>query len=256
MSERRKLGEILRNEGLIDEFQLEAALAEQARWGNRVGETLVRMGFLSEMDLVRTLSARFGVPGVNLRGKTIEPHVLDLVPGEIAEKYGCLPLFTKRQGGVEVLYLGMDDPSNLTAIDDVSFRTGLGVRPVMVGPLQLRDGIASSYRGESPPEREALEIERAIPEAPLVQEDTAPVMPDGAGFFDDDPTGEPLATEAPDAGAPAPAPAEEAKPRDVPTRQILRAVTHLLIEKGVLTRRELMERVRAIQDAEPGADDA
>ena len=150
MSEKTKLGEILVEAGLIDEFQLEAALGEQARWGNRLGETLVQLGYLTEAELVRTLSRHYGIPGVHLEGKQIEPEVLALLTVEVAEEYRCIPLFKKRVSGGEVLYLGMAHPEDLRIVDDVSFRAGLPVRPVLVGPLQINAAIAAFYRGESP----------------------------------------------------------------------------------------------------------
>lgn len=262
MGDRVQLGEALVAEGLIDAFQLRAALGEQARWGNRLGETLVRMGFLAESELVRVLARILRAPAVDLAGKTIEPHLLDLVPQPLAEKYQCIPLFTKRQGGVELLYLGMDDPTNLTAVDDVSFRTGLGVRPVLVGPVQLRDAIAAYYHGAG----SRPGAERELAEAPVVPGDTAPVLiePEAEAESwslesDDAPTvpatparatarePEPEGDTAQEPAAVTRGAAAPTKPRDVPTRQILRAVTRLLVEKGVLSREELLERIRSVQ---------
>jgi len=336
MTDKPKLGEILVSEGLISEFQLRAALGEQARWGNRLGETLVQMGFLGEQELVRTLSRCFDVPGVNLDGKTIGPDVIDMVPVEVAEKSRCLPLFQKTESGTEVLYLGMDDPCNLAATDDVSFRTGFTVRPVLIGPLQLRTAIAFYYRGESPAACDSIGLTEAL----VIPGDTAPLlgpepvddMPqlDDSSFrdepcqeleVDDDVTAEPLLTEPevlydseddtapepviaaeplPEAEPPLPEPelsadpvpvAEPAsladpafsampesrepdhpqtqahapliepapaaqKPHEIPTRQILWALTRLLVEKGIISRDELMTAVHGSPPKpEPGTRD-
>ncbi len=151
MQEKLKIGEILVRTGLIAESQLRAALGEQARWGGRVGVTLVKMGFLGEEDLVRALGSHFGIPVVRLAGKRIAPEVVSLLPGEFAEKHGCLPLFMHWENGMEVLYLGMEDPSDLAVLDDVAFRTGLRVRPVLVGPVQIHDAIAEFYGGGDDP---------------------------------------------------------------------------------------------------------
>jgi hypothetical protein len=265
-----KLGEALVAEGVIDDLQLRAALGEQARWGNRLGETLVRMGFASESEVVRVLGRLLQVPVADLEGKAIEPELIDLVPQPMAEKLHCIPLFLKRQGGVELLYLGMDDPTNLSAIDEVSFRTGRGVRPVLVGPVQLRQAVAAYYHGEEIP---ALR-EREIAEAPVVPGDTAPVFEgtelDDAGSWEFEENLEPTDPTAPaeraesDAEVPADAVVAEApgdpatttagtapppagKPRDVPTRQILQAVTRLLVERGILSREELLQEIRTVQ---------
>ena len=253
MPEKTKLGELLVEAGLIDGFQLAAALGEQARWGNRLGETLVRLGYLTEAELVRTLSRHYGLPGVHLEGKRIEPEVLALLPAELAEEYRCIPLFKKRASGGEVLYLGMAHPEDLRIIDDVSFRAGLPVRPVLVGPLQISAAIAAFYRGEGPHPIEGDGGSSALAETPLSDGDTAPVISEVPKAVTES-SGEAVsATESEDGDAASggfegelmSAPLHREKPREVPTRDILHALTQLLIESGVLSRADLMKRIAA-----------
>ena len=247
MPEKTKLGEMLLEAGLIDEFQLTAALGEQARWGNHLGETLVHLGYLTETDLVRALAYHHGFPAIQLEGKRVEPEVLALLPVEVAEEYQCIPLFTSRVGGGEVLYLGMAHPEDLRIIDDVSFRAGLPVQPVVVGPVQLRAAISAFYRGEGPRLLEEEDAAAALAETPFSDGDTAPVFADPeevvSGSLSE--TGLEVESEDDDAascdveaeGVATPLPSVE-KPRDVPTRDILHALTQLLIEKEVVGREE------------------
>jgi len=263
-----KIGEVLVQAGLIDEFQLEAGLAQQQRWGGRLGRALVQLGFLQEADFVRVLSKVLNVPVVRLADKKPSPETLGLVPAELAEKYGCLPLFTKREGGANTLYLGIEDPSDLKALDELSFRIGMKVKPVLVGPSELREAIARTYRhrGTGEPEESS-----SIAETLFEPGDTAPVLDPPVA-----PSPPPLARRpAPPAAAPEPelildepaalfaglanatphAAAEGAagaKPREVPTRLILRGLTQLLIEKGVVRREELMERLKTLEQAGEG----
>jgi hypothetical protein len=237
-----RLGEILVQEGLIDGPGLEAALAERERFGNRLARTLVSLGLVEESELVRVLSRRLGVPAARLEGKRIDPEVLALVPRELAERHGCLPLFTKREGGVEVLYLGMEEPGDLEAIDEVSFRAGMKVRPVTLPPSQLWASLERSYE---------VEAGRGVGAAPLAETpvdpgDTAPLA--NGALFPGPPAADPLAEALGAAGESErnPQGGPDGKPRDVPTRTILRAVTQLLIEKQVLGREELLARVRAL----------
>jgi hypothetical protein len=120
MGERIKLGQILLDKGLIAREQLSAALGEQRQWGNRLGATIVGMGFLDEETLVRTLASQLRVPVARIKGKTVNPEVLAAVPLELAEKYRCMPLFHREDAGGRVLYLGMEDPSDLAAVDELS----------------------------------------------------------------------------------------------------------------------------------------
>jgi type IV pilus assembly protein PilB len=253
LPENTKLGELLVEVGLIDEFQLAAALGEKGRWGNRLGETLVQLGYVTEMALVRTLSRHYGIPGIHLEGKQIEPEVLSLLTLEVAEEYRCIPLFKKRVSGGEILYLGMAHPEDLRIIDDVSFRAGMPVRPVVVGPLQLEAAIAAFYRGEGPHPIEHAEGASPLAETPVPDGDTAPVFSDlhegvsesleDSGLEVGDEGGEAaqhgVETEAVEASPSMP------KPREVPTREILRALTQILIEKEVVSRTELLERIAA-----------
>ncbi len=150
MRERHRIGEILVAAGVIDEMQLAAALGEQARWGKRLGVTLIKMGMVEEAQLVRGLAMQLDLPVASLAGKRIAPEVIALVPARLATEHGVIPLFTRGEGRGAQLYLGMDDPSNLEVLDDLSFRTGLEIRPVMVGPSEIGEAIDRYYHGRRP----------------------------------------------------------------------------------------------------------
>ncbi len=221
-----RLGELLVNSGLIDEFQLRSALAEQQRWGDKLGLTLVKLGYIQEEDLLKVLSRAMNLPIVHLEGKRIEPQVISTVPSEVAERHICLPLFVKPEKTGKVLFVGMDDPTNVELLDDLSFRTGMTVRPVLVGPHELRSAIDRYYRGGPGAflhegRRDAIRLEDAMrPSAEPARFAAAPSA----------------------SAAPSAAGAEEAS-----TRMILRALTQLLIEKGVFDRNELIEEIRRVQ---------
>jgi type IV pilus assembly protein PilB len=134
MVRRQRIGEILMAAGLIDESQLRTAVSDQQRFGAQLGEALVRRGFLSGEQLMRGLAAQLGVPVARMKGKRIAPEVLELLPADLAVKYGCIPLFTKREGGVEVLYIGMEDPTDLRTLDELTFQIGMQLPPVRRAP--------------------------------------------------------------------------------------------------------------------------
>jgi len=216
-----KLGELLIEAGVIDELQLSSALGEQQRWGGRLGLTLVKLGFLGEYELVRALATQLGVPVARLEGKRVRPEVLELVPAELARRYGCLPLFCKRELGAETLYLGMEDPCDLDALDALGFSTGMRVRPVMVAPSELFVAIDRLYR-------DGAEV------APL-----APPPTPAASTRD-----EPASRDAEPASESLGAPQQGAS-----TRIILQAVTQLLIERELIERDDLYDRVHALQES-------
>jgi hypothetical protein len=145
MGERPKIGEILVSAGIIDEMQLASALGEQARWGKRLGVTLIKMGMVEEDQLIRGLAVQLDLPVASLAGKRIAPDVLALVPARVATEHGVVPLFTRGQGRQAQLFLGMEDPSNFEVVQDLTFRTGLEIRPVMVGPTEISEAINRFY---------------------------------------------------------------------------------------------------------------
>jgi hypothetical protein len=266
--QRPKVGEILVAAGVIDEMQLRAALGDQASWGGRLGVALVKMGLIEEKELVRALAQQLQIPVVQLDGKRVQREVLDLIPVDLAEKHSCVPLFLKEQSGIKTLFVGMDDPSDLAAIDDLSFRTGLRIGPVLVSPSELCEAIDRFYHrssltaetlgeGESPNalsmngpalkgvagQRAAAQIaESLIPDAVSLGEISEdPKIPD-----DFEPRTV-LEMEAAAAIATPGTPATPAVEVDDPNRTILRALCQLLIEKGVLTTDELQARVRKLE---------
>jgi hypothetical protein len=257
--ERPKLGQVLRDAGVIDDMQLKAALGEQNRWGGRIGAALVGLGHIEEDQLVRVLARELGVPAVRLEGKRIDASMADLIDAAFAKKNACVPLFEAREGGTRVLYLGMEDPHDLSTIDDLRFRLGLRVRAVLVGPVQLRNAIATLYAGQPSDDGNELEVvDLGTDEphgGPLPQPAAPAAMPDDgerdALYFptahrsEDEPQLEPGAVSGVDVGE-----EEGDRAGQVPTRQILRAVTRLLLAKGVFTRDELLKTVRMVGEGD------
>jgi type IV pilus assembly protein PilB len=153
-----KLGEILVRENLLSAQQLREALDYQRNHGGRLGFNLVKMGLVSDDMITAVLSRQYGVPSVNLELFDIEPSVIRLIPQEVAQKYSVLPL--SRVGAS--LTLAMVDPTNVFAMDDIKFMTGLNIEPVVVSEASVQDAIAKYY-GSS------REIELATMGEPVVE---------------------------------------------------------------------------------------
>jgi type IV pilus assembly protein PilB len=136
-----KLGEILVRENLLSAQQLREALDYQRNHGGRLGFNLVKMGLVSDDMITAVLSRQYGVPSVNLELFDIEPSVIRLIPQEVAQKYSVLPL--SRVGAS--LTLAMVDPTNVFAMDDIKFMTGLNIEPVVVSEASVQEAIAKYY---------------------------------------------------------------------------------------------------------------
>lgn len=136
-----KLGEILVRENLISPQHLREALDYQREHGGRLGFNLVKLGLVSDDMITAVLSRQYGIPSVNLELFHIDQAVLRLIPQEVAQKHSVLPL--SRVGAT--LTLAMVDPTNVFAMDDVKFMTGLNVEPVVVAEASIQQAIAKYY---------------------------------------------------------------------------------------------------------------
>jgi len=136
-----KLGEILVRENLLSAQQLRDALDYQRVHGGRLGYNLVKLGLVSDDMITAVLSRQYGVPSVNLELFDIDDTVIRLIPNEVAQKYSVLPL--SRVGAT--LTLAMVDPTNVFAMDDIKFMTGLNIEPVVVSEASVQEAIAKYY---------------------------------------------------------------------------------------------------------------
>ncbi|MCW5961124.1 MAG: Flp pilus assembly complex ATPase component TadA [Pyrinomonadaceae bacterium] len=137
-----KLGEILVRESLINSQQLREALEYQRSNGGRLGSNLVKLGLISDDVITAVLSRQYGVPSINLDLFQIEPETIKLISHDVALKYSVLPV--SKVGAT--LTLAMADPTNVFAMDDIKFMTGLNVEPVIASETSLNDSISKYYR--------------------------------------------------------------------------------------------------------------
>ena len=136
-----RLGDLLVQSGKLTPQQLQQGLAGQKEKGGRLGSNLVRLGFLSEKELVEFLSQHFGVPAIDLNRVEIDESVVKIIPADVARKYTILPV---TKVGAK-LTIAMIDPTNVFAMDDIKFMTGYNVDPVVASESALRVAIDRYY---------------------------------------------------------------------------------------------------------------
>jgi len=79
---KKRLGEILVNEGLITNAQVQEALTEQQKSGGLLGENLIKLGYVSEFDIAAAISTQFGLPYIDATRYDVIKEVFDLLPLE------------------------------------------------------------------------------------------------------------------------------------------------------------------------------
>jgi type IV pilus assembly protein PilB len=136
-----KLGELLVRNSVISSQQLGKALEDQKSSGGRLGESLIRLGFLGEIELVRFLSEQYGMPSVNLSEIEIPSDVINNIPTDVAIKYQVIPVSLRDN----TLIVAMVDPSNIFATDDIKFLTGYRIEALIASESSMRQALDAHY---------------------------------------------------------------------------------------------------------------
>ncbi len=166
MAGKIRLGELLVRAGVLDELKLKAALAEQQRWGGRLGRILVDMNFVSEDLLTKALSKQLGFPRATFVEMNIPASILAKVPADFARSNACCP--EHFDPARNLLTVAMADPTNMPVADEIRFKTGLRVEATIAGEAQISRAIDSLYGtrsgGYATQFPEAIDLPPAEPE--------------------------------------------------------------------------------------------
>ncbi|MFB0565002.1 MAG: type IV-A pilus assembly ATPase PilB [Candidatus Aminicenantaceae bacterium] len=135
------LGEFLLKEKLLTAKQLEEATNLHKKKGIGIGSAVTELGFISEEEIAQALTRELGYPYIDLDQFEVYPDVINLIPLELAQKYSIIPIHRIRS----FLTLAMVDPTNLAALEDIKFRTGLSIQPVIASESAIKNAINKYY---------------------------------------------------------------------------------------------------------------
>ena len=167
---RTRIGELLVQGGQIDPLQLDSALAHQRQWGGRLGQAIVRLGFLSEDRLLEAVGAQLGAPFVVIGQRVVPPSVIGLLPRKLIRTRRALPLEKRTEHRRGPLVVAFADPADLPAVDEIAFFTGLEVKAVLAAEWDIEQAIAR-HLGDVQPAGAATPRPRSIDLPP----DTSPL---------------------------------------------------------------------------------
>jgi type IV pilus assembly protein PilB len=131
---RRKLGEILYKSGLVDKQTLIDAIKTSRSQNKRLGETLVALGVVTEEHISKAIAHQFGLDYIDLDKHSIPQSTLNLIPEEIVQKYGVLPL-SKENGRLKLI---ISDPLDLDTLDILRFRLNSEIDTCIASPTKIR----------------------------------------------------------------------------------------------------------------------
>lgn len=137
-----KLGELLVKKNLLTQAQIEEALQAQVIFGGTLGTVLIEMGLITEDALAEILSQLLAVPCAKPgQLQNIPENVIKIISAELAEKHKVVPVSVNGKN----LTLAMADPHKLKSIDEISFRTGYIVRPILALEVRLVFALEEYY---------------------------------------------------------------------------------------------------------------
>lgn len=150
-----RIGEILVHEGFVTEEQIKEALVKQSNFNMKLGETLIKLGYLKERDLLTALKLQLDIDIVT------EEHVMDLdsrvvqlIPEAFAVENRVIAI-RKDEDGIVV---AMTDPENVVILDNLKKILNKPVKPVLIGDLTLTDTLEKYYKSI----RTTSEVEDAV----------------------------------------------------------------------------------------------
>jgi len=140
-----RMGDLLLKAGLITEGQLDGALAAQGERRKRLGEILREDGFLDEVELAAVLAVQLDTPLVDLRERPSDNAAMGALGESDARRLWVMPLAFSGPDDANLL-VATDDPSNRLFLDEVEQIVGRRVIPLLALRSEIDDAIRHRYR--------------------------------------------------------------------------------------------------------------
>ena len=144
------IGECLRQAGIVTEADLQLALVEHKRSGERLGSVLIRMGLATERQIAKALAYQLGFPYVDLAETPPDAAAVVLIPKDVALARNCIAVAVEKK----ILTVAMSDPLMFTLVQDLEFRTGYRVKQAVA----TRDEIIEAIHLSSYPDKALVRV--------------------------------------------------------------------------------------------------
>jgi len=150
----KRLGDILIDSGFLTAAELAEALSAQQGSKKKLGEIIVDMGLLTELDILRAISSQYDIPIIDLQNVDIDPEATKIVPEQYCIENSVIPIGYEGDRMVVAIY----DPLNILVSDDLRFRTGNEVIPMLAPRKAIEDAIQRNY-GKEVAQKAAADLE-------------------------------------------------------------------------------------------------
>lgn len=177
-TEEKQLGQLLVAAGKLDVDDLDIALREHKKSGERLGSILTKMGMVSDEDVLRALAQQLSLPFIKLSEHQIRKDVIERIPAKLVNHYHLVP-FDQQNGTLKV---AVSDPLNIHVLDDLRLLLKMEVEPVVSSQKEIDDAIKKYYGIGAATVEElmedkgsdgAIDVERAVEDIDEMAEDAA-----------------------------------------------------------------------------------
>jgi len=149
--ERKLLGRILVENGVLTEEQLKNAVVQQQKNGTMLGETAIELGYATEETVTQALAQQFNLPYIDLNTTEIPDEVIRTIPYNIAKEYSIIPVAHK-DGRLQV---AMTNPNDLFALDNLRFILNMDIECALAPRGRVLEAIESYYQKHTKTSMEA-----------------------------------------------------------------------------------------------------
>jgi type IV pilus assembly protein PilB len=137
------LGQVIKSLGVgVHEGMIQEALGVQKKDGGQIGQIMVKLGMITESQLLLSLGKQAGLEVVDLRKTPPDPALVGRIDREMAEMFGVCPV---RMDG-DAMIIALANPSNLSVLDDLRFILNCELRPAVAEEAQIREAIAGAKK--------------------------------------------------------------------------------------------------------------
>lgn len=165
-----RIGDLLMQYGIITEKQLHEALTEQKTEGSKIGETLIRLGYVTQQNINEVLEYQLGIPYVDLEEYEISKDATRVINESLAKRHVLIPIRITDTD----LYVAMEDPLNIFAIDDVKIFSGKEIIPMLANEESILRAIEIHYgkqqamqAAEQYKQENAIEVDEVLLESEM-----------------------------------------------------------------------------------------
>ena len=151
--QKKRIGTLLVDAGIITENQLKEALTRQAGSGGKTVDELISLGYMNPAQFVHFLAQQPGIPRISLANCEVSREVVKLIPEDFAIEHEMFPI--DRLGGL--LTVGMVCPLDSESRKELERITGLRVKPILCSRAEIQEAFAAHYRS-----RQEVPVERRV----------------------------------------------------------------------------------------------